>query len=473
MSEDGALLASHVPLRWGHYLSCWAYMLCCALIAWSWVGPGAAGVWAAVSAALASYVSWRLGERVWGWGAERWRRAALMREHARRLKGVEPARVEAVERAFWLEAQRDVLVARRVRDGVEPRVLGWREALLWHLRRQHLTLVRFGVLVACGGLFVLALCKLALPQRPAMELLCLAAILPCAMVALLGGEVWVTRRSRLDAAWSWASEQRMLGELVSLAGEQVAEDDVEAALVVWREEQPEPLDPDAAIGLFLFFVTGFFIYCILLYPLIAPLFYLGRAASRRRVASRVMREQRARLAVLLVERGVAALEPTDRQRVEVEQRFWSEEQARSAEALRARFKREPAALSLRGALSQRLRSYRSRLKVWALIAPTALVAGASVVWLFGWELGVTMLVGLSLALFLGAMMAFGLLIESFMVRSRRVEQRRIFTTERRRIAQMAELAGGLTLAESMDEDALVGALSVDGALVGALSGVEL
>jgi hypothetical protein len=62
-----------------------------------------------------------------------------------------------------------------------------------------------------------------------------------------------------------------------------------------------------------------------------------------------------------------------------------------------------------------------------------------------------------------------LLLEGEGGREERNEERRIFALESRRIATMAELAGGLTLAEHEIDEALRGALSGDVAQPGALS----
>jgi hypothetical protein len=55
---------------------------------------------------------------------------------------------------------------------------------------------------------------------------------------------------------------------------------------------------------------------------------------------------------------------------------------------------------------------------------------------------------------------------------RRHAKRRIFALESHRITTMAELAGGLTLAEHESDEALSGALSPEVAQGGELSGVE-
>jgi hypothetical protein len=63
-------------------------------------------------------------------------------------------------------------------------------------------------------------------------------------------------------------------------------------------------------------------------------------------------------------------------------------------------------------------------------------------------------------------------VEDTLSTQRRRAERRFSRLEQRRIATMAELAGGLTLAEYVADDALVGALSPDGAQGGDLERVE-
>jgi hypothetical protein len=181
------------------------------------------------------------------------------------------------------------------------------------------------------------------------------------------------------------------------------------------------------------------------------------------------RRQRARLSASL-----AGLEPGDMRRVEVTQRFWLEEQARAVSALRERFAGEPAPLSLSAALSQSVRHNRAALRVVAVGVVTLCAAGFGLMLLFQrWEFSIFLFVDCIALAFLcavGAMLTLG--VEGVMLTQHRASQRRVFTTERRRIATMAELAGGLTLIDGTADDALVGALSPDGAQGGALSEVE-
>jgi hypothetical protein len=468
MSADEQLTVQQRSLRFGRHLALSMYVLCCALAAWLALGPLRGKMLLVYGIALASYGSWLLGERLWGLGAARLRWSALARERARRLKGVEQGRAEAVERSFWLEAQRDALVSQRVRHPTPPRGLSWREAwrcrlAAWQLTPRHLALL----FAALWGFGILLLIIDGVGSSPA-EWLLLSLIFPCSIFAWLGLESWVMRHNSAADALAWERERLHLAELARLAGQQVAEEEVAAALQRWRDEQPETLDNGTAVVAFIMLSTGLFVY----YPLIAPLVYISRLVSRRRAASRVAREQDARRQLWLTEAGVDALPPTDARRVAAERRFWRGEQALAASALRERFAREPAPLSLRGALSQRVRLHRNSLKGLAIVALAALVLCSIGELYLGWEPIVLRLFFPFILVFLTCIVAVGLLIESVIVRSRRADQRHIFTNERRRIATMAELAGGLSLAEHEPDDALRGALSGDVAQQGALSEVD-
>jgi hypothetical protein len=183
---------------------------------------------------------------------------------------------------------------------------------------------------------------------------------------------------------------------------------------------------------------------------------LLRWAIERR---RAVREQRAlwtALAAQMEREGAHRLEG-DPQRVAVAQRFWREQQEHAALMLQRRF--EPVLSPAAAPVSRR--PHHLMFGVLCLI-------GAML--LFG-EL-------LVLAIFCAALIipfaAAGVwVVESVLKMQRRHAKRRIFALESHRITTMAELAGGLTLAEHESDEALSGALSPDGAQGGELSGVEL
>jgi hypothetical protein len=208
-----------------------------------------------------------------------------------------------------------------------------------------------------------------------------------------------------------------------------------------------------------------------------PFFFLLQRYQRRRLERRVLAHtqgwQQKRLLEFLDDEGVRALASTDARRVEVEQRFWREEQVRAVSSLRGQFSYEPAPLSLRAALMQRVRARGRQLRIagiscgllyaWVLLrppegSPHTLYIFFGVPYLFGCILG-------------GLWLWVTLAVESVTLVHRRAEQRRLFTTERHRIVEMVELSGGLTLAESMD-DVLFGALSAEVARGGELEQVE-
>jgi hypothetical protein len=159
------------------------------------------------------------------------------------------------------------------------------------------------------------------------------------------------------------------------------------------------------------------------------------------------REQRAllrSLAARLEREGVHRLEAGDPNRVAIAQRFWREQQERAAHALQ-RFEHAPLQpLQFDGRRSA------------ALLLPLLVI---------GLGGGIAIMASIIATPFVFVGFSF---VEGILFGQQQYAQRRIFREEQRRIADMAELAGGLTLAESMGDEALVGALSPDGAQGGEL-----
>jgi hypothetical protein len=192
---------------------------------------------------------------------------------------------------------------------------------------------------------------------------------------------------------------------------------------------------------------------------------------------RAARQHRALLATLaaqLERDGVHVLGASAPARVEVERRFWRERQAIAVSALQRRSSLLPAiaAPSTQPSLDSGwflLRWYGGAL---------CLVCGAFVLCSGGRSWLVDTLAWCILVLILMcSLMPFAAAgvwgVERLLLVQRQRAQRRIFRDETRWIATLAELAGGLSLAEHVTDAALVGALSGEVTRSGALSGVEL
>jgi hypothetical protein len=208
------------------------------------------------------------------------------------------------------------------------------------------------------------------------------------------------------------------------------------------------------------------------YPVVVVVQQGWRRLRQRRADVAYRRRQQARLGARLGEEGVAELAPGDARRVEAEQRFWREEQARAVSALRERFVREPAPLPLRAALAERVRHHRTPLRVVGVGLCLVLVLGGGLVIVSRNASIFVILACMAVALFCGSASVMAIGVEGVMIAQRRAEQRRIFTAERRRITEMAELAGGLTLVAPIGDDALIGALSGEVSQGGELEQVE-
>jgi hypothetical protein len=195
-----------------------------------------------------------------------------------------------------------------------------------------------------------------------------------------------------------------------------------------------------------------------------PLDRVRRARERRALD--------AALAAQLERDGVDALPAGAPRRVAAEQRFWRAQQARAAHALHQRFVRPPTQLSITDALIARQRPHNRQLKLAMIgFAVFVLVGAGALVLLLPGRLDATvrelsMILGWSVVLMVGVVAAV-VGVESALIGQQQRAQRRVFREEQRRIATMAELAGGLTLADDVDVG-LVGALSGDGARGGEL-----
>jgi hypothetical protein len=169
--------------------------------------------------------------------------------------------------------------------------------------------------------------------------------------------------------------------------------------------------------------------------------------------------------------GVSGLGEGEAARVAVTRAFWHEQaQARLAHQ-RARFPQPPEPLSWRVATREATLAQRDKIGKLALLALVAQLC------FLIWGVFTDDLDDARSAFFCCVVLAIALVallvLEGVGGSGVREEERRIFALESHRITTMAELAGGLTLADPMDDDALRGALSPDGAQGGELSGVEL
>jgi hypothetical protein len=213
--------------------------------------------------------------------------------------------------------------------------------------------------------------------------------------------------------------------------------------------------------------------CLALLIVSVVLWWLGTWGSGLIEARRTRRLLRAELAALLAEEGLSALDPADPARVERERVFWRDTQQRALDALRARFVVEPARLDLLGAMRGQIAANASTFYMLgagclAAICGCALIG--SMFYSASLTTGASFGVGISLSLLSAALLL--LAKETVSARSASREERRAFEQESRRIVTMAELAGGLTLVDSMGDDALIGALSPEGARGGELERAE-
>jgi hypothetical protein len=194
----------------------------------------------------------------------------------------------------------------------------------------------------------------------------------------------------------------------------------------------------------------------------------ARAVSRRAEDAMLRYRLGAGLAARLEARGVAALPEGDAPRVAEVRAFWYEQSQARLAAQRKRFPQPPQPLSWLTATRMAVAAQRGRIGGLLLLALASLLC--SLIWgvMFTDNMEVVWVACFGCAVFIVALVVT-LLLEGEGGREERNEERRIFALESRRIATMAELAGGLTLAEHEIDEALRGALSGDVAQPGALS----
>jgi hypothetical protein len=196
----------------------------------------------------------------------------------------------------------------------------------------------------------------------------------------------------------------------------------------------------------------------------------ARAVSRRAEDAMLRYRLGAGLAARLEARGVAALPEGDAPRVAEVRAFWYEQSQARLAAQRKRFPQPPQPLSWLTATRMAVAAQRGRIGGLLLLALISLPC--SLIW------GVMLTddmepFGFACAVIVVLLVAFVVLFaaEGAEGRAKRNEDRRVFALESRRIASMAELSGGLSLAEHEIDEALRGALSGDVAQPGSLSEV--
>jgi hypothetical protein len=197
---------------------------------------------------------------------------------------------------------------------------------------------------------------------------------------------------------------------------------------------------------------------------------LGRAA-RGFVAWRQRRDQRARLLKRLKEEGLDQLDSDDSRRIARERAFWKAEQLNALVALRQRFAQDPQPLDLLASVRERVMA-NDRTLLYTGVACALLVVGGGVIgFLITYAVEDLLggaLVGLALSLQTISCALLLLAWEGMATRRTSRKERLVFEQESRRIVTMAELAGGLTLAEHEIDEALRGALSPEVARGGEL-----
>jgi hypothetical protein len=228
--------------------------------------------------------------------------------------------------------------------------------------------------------------------------------------------------------------------------------------------------------------------CLVLYALIAPqvaaslgvfalvcatLWLLNTWNSRRLNERWLHRRLRIQLARFLASEGLDRLDRADPRRVERERVFWQDNQHKALVALRARFVVEPLRLDLLDAA--RICTWENRELVGgglALSAVTILVGALAGLASGPRGLAEGATFGCAVSVAFMTLIMCALAAEAWSMRSASRKARRAFEQDSRRIVTMAELAGGLSLAEHIHDDALIGALSGDGAQDRELDQVE-
>jgi hypothetical protein len=200
---------------------------------------------------------------------------------------------------------------------------------------------------------------------------------------------------------------------------------------------------------------------------------LAMWGAHRIGASWTRRQLRAKLAEQLEREGLGGLDPADPARLERERVFWRDEQLNALVALRRRFAVDPQPLDLVGAVRVRLLANRKTLTRMGVLSVAAVTI--SVVYNLNVnpavELTQAALPGLGVVLSFASVALLFFAGETLSARNASRAERRVFERESRRIVTMAELAGGLTLAEHEIDAALRGALSAEVAQGGELEQV--
>jgi hypothetical protein len=197
--------------------------------------------------------------------------------------------------------------------------------------------------------------------------------------------------------------------------------------------------------------------CVLLFWIIAVAL---RWPQRRLSAAREHRALLAKLSARLEREGAHRLEAGDPLRVAVERRFWREQQGLAAAALQQRI---AGSADLSSNIHVPL-VWMSARSYWLVVIGLGLVPLLSI-GVAAWQIPLGLYnisqfmeyFVIHFGLRLGGVLFVVMVLESLQTIQREFGERDEIVLKRRRIADMAELAGGLTLASA--DDMLVGALS--------------
>jgi hypothetical protein len=195
----------------------------------------------------------------------------------------------------------------------------------------------------------------------------------------------------------------------------------------------------------------------------------GRGAMMRALLRWRLRRQ---LCKLLRAHGLDERDHSDRRR-ELERGFWRDQQRSALVALRQRFAEEPPRVNLLAVAMLQLRASTP-----AITGAFILVSAFTLCYVY-WSIITSGAFHNNLRIIVGIMLFVVPISVIFMtgweclrIQRTTTAERQEFVKESRRIATMAELAGGLTLAEDEVDNVLRGALSGDVAQRGALSEVD-
>jgi hypothetical protein len=196
-------------------------------------------------------------------------------------------------------------------------------------------------------------------------------------------------------------------------------------------------------------------------------FVCARAAWPPLAEALLLRQQRSLLRQRLLECGGDAL-PAAR-RAEEERIFWRGQQLKALAALHMRFTAEPPTITSRDALLLTLRGSVPAVVVAALLCASSLGYITLIADPYDDQLEIFLCSMVGITPF--SLLTVISLLQALQLKRSMRRDRQEFARSCRRIATMAELAGGLTLAEH-DAAGLRGALSGDVARLGALSEVD-